>query len=74
MSFGEAGNPSGASWSEDAVAQVGSIDEIIKTVKLDMPMPAVVKTRIKESHESAKNNGQEEVRFSRLRIRVGAFT
>lgn len=42
---------------EDAVAQVGSIDEIIKTAKLDMPMPAVVKTRIKESHESAKNKG-----------------
>ncbi len=42
---------------EDAVAQIGSIDEIIKTVKLDMPMPAVVKTRIKESHDSAKNKG-----------------
>lgn len=42
---------------EEAVAQVGSVDEIVREVKLNLPMTAVVSGRIKESHETAKKNG-----------------
>lgn len=42
---------------EEAVAQVESVDEIVKKAKLDMPMPVVVKNKIIESHKSAKKNG-----------------
>lgn len=42
---------------EEAVAQVGNIDEIIKDVKLDLPMATVVSSKIKESRQSAEKNG-----------------
>ena len=43
---------------EEAVTKVESIDEIVKRAKLDMPMPVVVKNKIKESHKSAKKSGR----------------
>lgn len=43
---------------EEAVAQVGSIDEIVRNVRLDRPVAQVVSGRIKESHRTAKNNGR----------------
>lgn len=42
---------------EEAITEIESIDAIIETAKLDMPMPVVVKNKIKESHESAKKSG-----------------
>lgn len=42
---------------EEAVAQVGSIDDIVREVKMNLPMATVVSSRIKESHETAKKSG-----------------
>ncbi len=43
---------------EEAVAQLGTIEEIVKNHVADMPMASVVKYRIKESHSKAKENGK----------------
>lgn len=42
---------------EEAVEALGNIDEIAKNVMLDMPLPAIFKSKITESQNKSQNKG-----------------